>query len=300
MHRIIRSLRRIHPSIIIFSLVVASVITSVISFEINQNNSGNAGAVWWASWFQNFSAGLLGSAITFWLIDILFGSQRERDAEEHAIQVRKEQLLRQLASKVNSDAIRAVEELRFAGWLSDGTLEGANLNGADLQGADFNHARLNRASFRNANLHEAILNYADMRESFLIHANLRSVECRVTDLSGASIDLADLRYASFEYANLQDAVLRVADASGAYFSDANMHRAVLWGTKLQGACLIRANLREVNIPYNPYCDEKTMLPDGTYWQNNDDLKKFTDPTHPKFFKVITPYWNETNADKTSE
>lgn len=106
-----------------------------------------------------------------------------------------EELINKLRSPENKEVLKAVEELRVRGWLSDGSLRGialckANLEGADLMGADLS----------NVDLHQAHLEYAD-----LSMANLRAAKLSRTYLVGANFSQADLSRADLYKANFRGA-----------------------------------------------------------------------------------------------
>jgi uncharacterized protein YjbI with pentapeptide repeats len=105
------------------------------------------------------------------------------------------QLIRKLRSSDNSLVVRAAEELRRRGRLSDGTLAWVQLRYAHLQGADLGGADLRKASLSLADLRGANLSYACLQEARLDKANL----------SGAEMDKADLRNSLMTRANLQGA-----------------------------------------------------------------------------------------------
>ncbi len=85
-----------------------------------------------------------------------------------------------------------------------------------------------------------------LKDKLFVRANLRDA-----DLSGAY-----LRGASFENATLAGADLRDANLLGTIFTGADLSNA-----RLDGASY----------------DEKTVLPDGTYWTPGVDMARFTQP-----------------------
>ncbi|MEP7284384.1 MAG: toll/interleukin-1 receptor domain-containing protein [Chloroflexota bacterium] len=139
----------------------------------------------------------------------------------------KQALIAQMGSHDNKTALQAVKTLRERGWLTDGTLRGADLSQADLWGADLSQADLSRADFRKANLSGAWLIRADLWDA---------------DLSGADLWDADLSRADFRKANLRQAYL-----SQAYLSQANLSQADLRGADLSGADLSQTNLIRTNF-----------------------------------------------------
>ena len=77
--------------------------------------------------FMDIRAELIGIGLTVLIIDNI--------VELRSSKTLKDQLIREMSSSNNSFALRAVEELRAHGWLTEGTLQGANLKLADLTGA---------------------------------------------------------------------------------------------------------------------------------------------------------------------
>ncbi|MEM6281756.1 MAG: pentapeptide repeat-containing protein [Chloroflexota bacterium] len=99
----------------------------------------------------------------------------------------RNQLINEVASGDNSSALRAVSLLRDEGWLTDGSLRGTNLFGADLRGA---------------NLHEADLTGADLRRATLDGADLQFANLTGVELEDASFVGANLRYATISGVNI--------------------------------------------------------------------------------------------------
>lgn len=183
----------------------------------------------------------------------------------------KQDLIYRMRSRVNDEAVRAVEELALYGWLFDGTLSRVFLEGANLEKAPLWRANLERAAawgvnLKQADLESAILVKARLRETVLEEANLSRAY-----LQGADLDSANLKKASLDYANLAGGVLDGADLrgaclmqtclSGASIKDANLTQTVLWGANLEGADF-----------------EGATLPNGDKWHPGYDMSIFTDPS----------------------
>lgn len=141
-------------------------------------------------------------------------------AEKREQQRYKRDLIFRMGSQVNSEAIRAIEELRRHGWLQNGTLRNAHLE----------NARLKNAPLTEADLAGAFLNDADLREAELAGANLKGA-----DLTGAELDGANLMAAILTKANLR-------------------------GAHLQGACIIFANLEGAQLDHAILPDGKRWHP----------------------------------------
>ncbi len=91
-------------------------------------------------------------------------------------------------------------------------------------------------------------------------------------LVGAELVRANLAMADLYRANLARADLWIANLAGADLSGAN-----LFESHLRGANLERAKF-----------DEKTQLPDGSYWTFDTDMRRFSDTVHPNFWRSDDP------------
>lgn len=238
---------------------------------------------------QEFVPEAAGIGFTVFIVDRIYRRREAKRTEEDL----KARLIRELGSKVNEIAIRAAEELRAHRWLSDGSLQHKMLDSANLEGASLDHANLRGASLVGANLRkarmfvvmlqEATLAFADLRDAMLFAANLRKANLQNAQLQKADLSTAKLEEATIHYANLE----------GTTLAGANLYKAVLSNSILRGANLINANLESVYfygqdwfsyLPFaaEQYFDETTILPDGTHWTPDTDMRRFTDPDHPNF------------------
>ncbi len=188
--------------------------------------------------YSNAGVELLSIGLTVLVIDSLNRRRAEKE--------RKEELILQLGSPDNGFALEAVRQLRYKGWLEDGSLQGAKLQGANLRWAKLNGTNLREASLYLANLQ---------------HARLQGVNLQQADLNSTYLQKAKL-----PGANLQQADLCRARLQAAYLYQANLQGANLIMAKLQGA-----DLRGTKF------DNTTTLPDGTKWTSDRDLREFSDP-----------------------
>lgn len=175
------------------------------------------------------SAELVGMALAVLLIDT---ANELRSGREQ-----KEALILQMGSPDNGFAVEAIRQLRVRGWLTDGSLEGADLI----------EANLHEAKLREANLQCALVFRANLQEANLIGANLRGAWLREANLQGANLWMADLRETDLWAAKLQDAGLERANLQAADLQDAHLHGAGLSYVNLQRATLQRANLQGVHL-----------------------------------------------------
>jgi hypothetical protein len=141
-----------------------------------------AEGVWWDwgwvdSFTQNAGTEMLGAFLTFLLIEVLVTRRRKLEEKSTATEELKRILIRQLGSKVHSEAIRAAEEIEANEWLDDGSLQSVNLF----------EAKLNGANLFSADLRYANLLFADLQGANLIGANLDQVHIRGTNLRGAKL-----------------------------------------------------------------------------------------------------------------
>jgi hypothetical protein len=112
----------------------------------------------------------------------------------------------------------------------------------------------------------------------LFRANLQGANLVWANLEGATLVGANLQGVSLFRANLQGARLHVANLQGASLMWADLQGADLVGANLQGATLVRAKLEGADLY------EDTTLPDGTKWTPGTDMARFTDCTHPDFWR----------------
>lgn len=82
----------------------------------------------------------------------------------------KKQLILQMGSRHNDVTDTAIRALKSYGWLFDGSLKGARLEGANLQGVRLDDANLERALLFAANLGEAKLIRANLKKAHLVKA----------------------------------------------------------------------------------------------------------------------------------
>ncbi|MBZ0299744.1 MAG: pentapeptide repeat-containing protein [Anaerolineae bacterium] len=169
-------------------------------------------------------------------------------------QLIKMKLIQDAGSTEAGVAINAVDELRRHGLLIE---EKGVLSGANLIAADLRGAQLWLANLQDANLSSAT-----MQDVNLLFANLKDSYLRLVDLRNAGLACADLRGAILTLANLE------------------------------GASLMHANLAEATLTDVQF-DGLTILPDGSKWLPSTDLSRFTDPTHPDYWRpqVGSVWWH---------
>ena len=202
----------------------------------------------WKGLALNLATELVGAAVTYVLLVLIL--ERTEDIESEKVR-----LIAEMGSSVLDIAVAATEKLKQRGWLSDGS----------LYGADLHHANLQRADLHGAYLHRAYLARVDLRRADLHMADLVGADLHMADLQGAILFGARLQEADLAYATLQGAVLNGAHLRGATLEAANLREAFLASADLEAAKL----------------DESTILPDGTEWTPDTDLARFTECDHPE-------------------
>jgi len=213
--------------------------------------------------YANGGSELFSIAITVLIVERLNNRRSKRDAAEHEKQIaaeaearEKADLILQMGSPDNGFAREAVRKLRARGWLTDGSLQGVELWGANLLGA--------------------ILQEANLSEAILYRANLSETDLSVSNLSGGDLRGTNLSKSIMYGTNLFRAKLYSVNLSGAYLS----------GVDLSGAELQDVNLSDTYLSTTKF-DEDTILPNGSKWTPETDMSRFTDPDHPDFWE---PDW----------
>lgn len=184
----------------------------------------------------------------------------------------KDMLLKMLKQD-NRSALTALRQLQDRGFIGEGL----------LIGMDLSHANLQSATLARADLHGAVFDHADLRKAYFYKANLRGASLQHCDLRSANLGDVFLQGGNLSHAKLTLAHLPVANLDGASFVNANLQEANLWQARIPSANLTGATLRGANLS-NLICDAETILPDGTHWQADTDLTRFTDPQHPDFWQ----------------
>lgn len=194
--------------------------------------------------YANMASGLIGIALTVLLIDSLNEKRAIEQAkaakaiqEQLAEQQRKHQLIFQMGSPDRGFAVEATRLLKLQGWLADGSVKGAILQGANLRGAN-----LEGAALQQTDLQSAILNEANLRNADLSEANLKNAVISDSDLFRATLTKASLFSARLDHAVLTKACLRHADLFDANLVGADLRGADLSEADLRGADLTDAKL----------------------------------------------------------
>ncbi len=117
---------------------------------------------------------------------------------------------------------------------------------------------------------ELILQMGSPDRDFAIEA------VRILRLKGWLED-GSLEGAILAQANLQGAKMYKADLQGADLTEANLQQVTLFGVDLRGANLEAADMEEATYVQNALFDEDTILPDGSQWTADRDMRQFTHP-----------------------
>jgi uncharacterized protein YjbI with pentapeptide repeats len=238
-------------------------------------NSGGLSRDWLASWLQNFSTEVLGAFVTYILFEVLIGGRLQQEHHERQLLDLRNQIVRDITSSNSTFALRSIREARDNKMLFDGTMANLRLDDANLSSGDL----------RGANLERTILQRADLSFSHLEQANLCGCNLTSAKLTGAHLKEARLVDAELWSADLSNADLTGADLSGTYLCRAN---------------LVGANLTKVKF------STRTVLPDAEdigeflepvydrYWTTEIDMRRYTDPDHPEFWKAPKCWIREVN------
>ena len=137
---------------------------------LNQHGNWQLPLPFIADFYANVSTELISIVITILVIDGL--------NERRAIQQEKQALILQMSSPTNFIAKEAARILRMRGWLTDGTLQGANL--------------------LRANLRKVLLVKADLRGALFYKAEIWDAYFHETNLTGA-VKLEDWQLVTVKY-----------------------------------------------------------------------------------------------------
>ncbi|MCB0166001.1 MAG: pentapeptide repeat-containing protein [Anaerolineae bacterium] len=179
--------------------------------------------------YATVSFGLITVAITVLIIDRL--------NEQRQVDQLKNQLIREMGGMDNGLALRALAEIKHHGWISDGTLTGVDLRGANLVKANLENAQLEQVNLAGAQLQEVDGFRANLRAANLNGANLSKAEMVQAIFSSGSFYMATLVDAVFNDAKLDRISFYRSNMSGIYLLKTNLFRSNLQGTTLIGAHL---------------------------------------------------------------
>lgn len=256
--------------LIVSGLVIAA---SLLAIPVAVNDGD------WSGVWLNLGTELAGGAVTFVVLEQVLGTRQ-----------RKEDLIAQMKSRVNAEAVRAVEKMRLHPWIQDGSLRGEDLSGAVLSKANLQGADLSDANLNGTKLKGAILMDANLQNTRLRYANLRKADLRFAALVNADLFRADLSLVSASGANFRDAQLLGVTLDRTTLSDARLSKTNFRGAKFIGnVSLEGSDLTEAIFSPNFHPKGTLLLPDGTTWTEETDMGRFTDPDHPN-------YWREKEND----
>jgi hypothetical protein len=139
---------------------------------------------WWANWQQGMSTEMSGALVATIVFGLAIGYLEERDTKDELQREHiRAQLIYDMGSLDNAEALHAVERLRAQGWLTNRTLKDKQFVGANLRGADLATAYLRGAWFVNADLEGVDLSGTNLMGAIFTGANLQNAR-----LDGAEYD----------------------------------------------------------------------------------------------------------------
>lgn len=254
-------------------LALLAVVILIIGARLQHQDNWSIQAIFIDMW-GNLSSELASIAVTILVIDGL-NQRRQAEQEERQEKIR---LIQQLGSTINQESKRAAEELTTRGWLSDKTLEnadvsranlreidfkganfvGANLSFSDLQGANLTDVNLSNATLDNADLSGATLQNTKFDEN----TSLKRVRLAGAILSGQIPDIwldsltlltrlrtqeADLSGRDFSYFDISEIDLSGKELRETIFYETRALRSDFHDSNLQDANLWQADLGESNL-----------------------------------------------------
>jgi hypothetical protein len=201
MHKLRRRLETVPNRVVLGVILGVGALASIVSGLINIIFGFESSPEWWMGWLQNFGTEMFGAFLTFVLLELLIRGREE-----------KGKLIRQMRSKDNALALQAVAELGAHGWLSDGSLNGANLMRANLEGVRMWDTDMVNTDLHAASLHGAKLERVNLKGANLWKADLSGMKMRDGNMEGADLMYANLTGAVFENVEF-DAETRLPDGS---------------------------------------------------------------------------------------
>jgi uncharacterized protein YjbI with pentapeptide repeats len=291
--------------IVLFLLITVAALSLGSSYYAHSRSNSVDYWSWLDGALQNFSTEMMGAIVTFGLFELILGSQKAKREKAEQIEELQKRLVREAGSRSsNATAKAAVDRLRAEGWLTTGDsaalLKQANLANSDLQGVDLQYANLQQANLNGSNLQQSNLQYANLQQAYLNGTNLQQ----------AYLGSANLRQANIRSVNLQQAYLGSANLQQAFLGNVNLQQANFVEANLKHAWLVGSNLRGAKNMESAIFDEKTVLPDAKqmldetgdflvdennlfvydkYWTPETDMRRYTDPKYPNFWKADSDY-----------
>ncbi|MEQ1638399.1 MAG: pentapeptide repeat-containing protein [Methylococcales bacterium] len=137
-------------------------------------------------------------------------------------------------------------------YFNDPKNTNTELQGVLLSGAELPIAKLFRGSMQGADMSGANLQGVELSWAKLQGADLRGADLQGASLRGAELQGADLRWAKLQGADLSEANFQGANLNAVNFQGSNLRKAKLQGaelqeTQLQGSDLSQANLEGLFI-----------------------------------------------------
>lgn len=204
-------------------------------------------------------------------------------------------------SKANLQSANCNEVILRHATLDNARFRNALMIDADLRGAHATESDWRRAKLWNAQIQESCMIAANFTNADLSCANLQGADLRAANLKGtkfyrsnlcgADLGKVDLRGAWLWLGDFSEANLWSANLQGADMFLANLSDAILVAADLKGADIRCANLQGAQLFEPAFIDERlvqqnAILPDGTEYSNENDLRRFTDRDHPEYNATV--------------
>lgn len=159
-------------TIVLILVLIGAVLFADIEPRINQIIAGLSG------YLTNVYTEILSVVVTILILD----RRAQHREEQRRITERNQRLIREIGSRDNATALKALREARGLDLLrgDDGLLRYTDLRRADLS----------RADLRDINLCEVNLRRADLSRANLSASDLSNADLRYADLSGAELTYA--------------------------------------------------------------------------------------------------------------
>ena len=169
--------------------------------------------------------------------------------------------------------------------LTETNLAGARIQGSNLTGATLDSANLSRCDILSCDFSGAKMQGIDLSSSWCVHSTFSNAKMSGANLTAILVendaDGEDHSWdgADLSEANLTGAQLRDVSFRGANFSGAVVQNADLTWADVSYADLMDTDFTDARLGHADFTGAKfrytTTLPDGSFWDDDTDMTKFT-------------------------